>query len=726
MKYSLRKLSVSLSAIISVTAPTQLAMAQTDGQNDEIIVTAQRRAESIQSVPVAVTAFDESNIETKQIRSVLDLGGLVPNAQIVNGTGPANSARLFFRGIGEDDSRNPDPAVGTYVDGIFVGRSIGALIEIADVEQIEVLRGPQGTLYGRNSNGGAIKITSIKPQDETSLSIDGGYGSNGRWLAKAVGNLRLSDKTALRVGGFHRERDAFHTLTPNGELAANAKEVGKQNVTSVRGSLRHHMNSDWTGTLTVDFTKDKSEPIPSSIIAESNSADVVTDADGNIFTIEPVPGSSCSASTPGTFLTVGCFSDFRSDVESFGATLNVEGKLGGLDVVSLTGYRTLKDDLSTHISFPYTQVTDQKQFSQEITVSSNSEGPFNLVGGMFYYNEDVTLDSVFILRHITTTNTDSIALFAQGTFDISEKLSAVGGLRYTNENRDFTGEQNTVTAATDPVTGTVETDNVNYTAKLEYQAMDTVFAYGSIASGFKTPGFSADCFRAVACFRNVNEEKVTTYEAGIRTDLADNRFRVNATYFYSDYADLQINATVPGLGFSRTNAANARIQGLEIESTFRPTSNLELFGNIGWLDAEYVDLTLQQAGILTASGASCAEGMVTVACAVGLDMKNAPEFKSNAGFLWIRDLNDGEFTFGADASYEEESFALVANNPGSIVEPGVRVNSRIGFTPKNGNWNVSLWVKNLTDKTYYQATVGANQVYAAAPRTLGIDFGINF
>ena len=123
---------------------------------------------------------------------------------------------------------------------------------------------------------------------------------------------------------------------------------------------------------------------------------------------------------------------------------------------------------------------------------------------MFYYNEDVTLDSVFILRHITTTNTDSIALFAQGTFDISEKLSAVGGLRYTNENRDFTGEQNTVTAATDPVTGTVETDNVTYTAKLEYQAMDTVFAYGSIASGFKTPGFSADCFRAVACFRNVN------------------------------------------------------------------------------------------------------------------------------------------------------------------------------------------------------------------------------
>ena len=115
-----------------------------------------------------------------------------------------------------------------------------------------------------------------------------------------------------------------------------------------------------------------------------------------------------------------------------------------------------------------------------------------------------------------------------------------------------------------------------------------------------------------------------------------------------------------------------------------------------------------------------------MACAVGLDMKNAPEFKSNAGFLWIRDVNDGEFTFGADASYEEESFALVANNPGSIVEPGVRVNSRIGFTPKNGNWNVSLWVKNLTDKTYYQATVGANQVYAAAPRTLGIDFGINF
>ena len=171
------------------------------GELEEIIVTAERRAESIQSVSVAVSAIDSAAIESRSIGNLLDVGRHVPNAVIVNGTGPANSSRIFIRGIGEDDSRNPDPAVGTYLDGVFLGRTIGGLLEAVDIAQIEVLRGPQGTMFGRNSNGGAVRVFSVGPQDEDSMSLTAGLGSDGRKMAKAVLNFQVSDDTAVRIAG---------------------------------------------------------------------------------------------------------------------------------------------------------------------------------------------------------------------------------------------------------------------------------------------------------------------------------------------------------------------------------------------------------------------------------------------------------------------------------------------------------------------------------------------
>ena len=265
---------------------------------EEVIVTAERRAESIQSVAVAVTAIDMASIESKSIGNILDVGRHVPNAVIINGTGPANSSRIYFRGIGEDDSRNPDPAVGTYLDGIFIGRTIGGLLDVADVAQIEVLRGPQGTMFGRNSNGGAIRVITVSPQDENTLSLTGGVGSDGRKMIKAVGNLAISEDTAFRVAILDKQRDGFSTVTPNGDLAANARDgVGSKDISVLRASLRHNFNENWTGTFTVDQVKDKSDPVPSSYITSSNDASVVTDRDQNIFTTEPAPGVTCSSFT---------------------------------------------------------------------------------------------------------------------------------------------------------------------------------------------------------------------------------------------------------------------------------------------------------------------------------------------------------------------------------------------------------------------------------------------
>lgn len=691
---------------------------------EEVIVTAERRAESIQSVAVAVTAIDIASIESKSIGNILDIGRYVPNAVIINGTGPANSSRIYFRGIGEDDSRNPDPAVGTYLDGIFIGRTIGGLLDVADVAQIEVLRGPQGTMFGRNSNGGAIRVITVSPQDENTLSLTGGLGSDGRKMVKVVGNLAISEDTAFRVAVLDKQRDGFSTVTPNGDLASNARDgVGDKDISVFRASLRHNFNENWTGTLTMDQVKDKSDPVPSSYITSSVDASVVTDRDQNIFTTEPAPGVTCSSFTPAIFLSVGCFTDYHSDVEISGTSLKIEGSLGDYDFVSLTGHRTLEDDASMFVSYPYTQVTDQEQLSQELTISSNFDGAFNYIAGVYYWDEDVDFDSTFIFRHVSVTETESLAVFAQGSFEMTDQLTLVGGMRYTDETRDFSGTNMAFGLSN---SDSIDMQNKTYTVKLEYQANDDMFMYLSAATGYKTPGFSPDCFSGTSCFLPVAEEEVSSFEAGIRSDLLDDRLRLNATFFYSKYDDLQVGATVPGLGFTRFNLNSATVQGLELEAVFKPTENLEIFGNVGTNDGKYDGLTQLQADTISVAGATCPGGIATIQCGEAKKMKNAPEFQANLGFLWRANLTSGEITLGGDIAFEDESYSLVSNNPGSLIDHDPLINARMSYAPHEGNWSMALWGKNLTDQEYWKATTSPNKAYPAAPLTWGIDFRVNF
>ena len=742
MQYrSLKRAGVSIGAIASALGaaalPTGAALAQTAGADqaggrDTITVTAQRREESLQDVPVAISAFGEEDLENRQIRDVLDLQGKIPNAFISNGTGTANSARIFFRGVGEDESRGAiDPAVGIYVDGVYLGRTVGSLLDVVDVERIEVLRGPQGTLYGRNTNGGAIKLISKQPQPENSLDIGAGFGSDSRLQFRGVGNLAFTDQTAARFAILYKERDGFHELIPNGDLADNAREVGREEVLSMRGSIRHEFTESWSAMVAVDYTNDKSDPNPSSIIAESDDPSVVTDADGDIFTIEPQPGVVCSSATPPNFLPVGCFSDFSSDIDIFGASLNLNGQIGVFDVASITAYRSMEDNLSTIVGFPLQQNTDQDQFSQEITLSSNFAGPFNFVSGLYFYTEDATLDSTFISDFLVDVETQSFAVFTQGDLDVTDSLTLTAGVRYTTEERDFFGENESNAASATPFspnsrTETIDSDNVNFTVKLNYAFTDDVSVYASFANGFKTPGFSPDCFGPTACFLPVEEEQLDSFEVGLRSEFFDNRVRFNATYFYNDYQDLQLSGTVPDLGFTRFNVDKAKIQGVEVEANFYPTEYLELFGNFGFLDAEYDSVTEQQAGAITNQGASCPGGVATIECALGLELKNAPEFKVNAGFLATLPALRGEFTLGGDMAYEDESFALLANNPGSLVDPGVTFNARLAYRPDRGPWSIAFWGQNLGDREYFRAATAPNQVFAMPPRTWGVDLNVSF
>lgn len=730
MKKALRNNTGLSSFGIALGALAMLAMpSAAQAQIDEIVTTAQRRSQSTQDVPVAVTVLGTDDLEVKQISDSLDIQNFVPNLNIGTNTGTANAARIFLRGIGEDESRGAvEPAVGTYIDGVYIGRLVGSLLDLVDLEQIEVLRGPQGTLYGRNSNGGAIKITTIKPQDENGFSGKFTYGNNNRIDVKGMANLAVSDTTAIRVSGLYKTRDGFFDIIPNGAAAAEGSEnVGDIDTLAFRGSISQDIG-DWNILLTADYTDDDSDPTPSSIIPG-------LDADNDVFTVEPggtcaTPGATAPAGPFQFTRPVGCFNGFSNETISQGISGTITGEFAGHTVQSITAFRKLDDDLSSHIGFPFAQETDQEQFSQEVTFSSNLDGAFNYVVGAFYFREDLNLDSAFVFPFRVAADTKSFSVFGQGSFDISDRATLTGGLRYTDESREFAGINFTsgLNSAADN-----DISNVSYTAKIDYDVTDNVLAYASYSTGFKGSGFSPDCFSPTACFLPVEEEEVDTIEFGFKSQIWDNRLQFNGTYFNNNYDNLQIGATVPGLGFTRFNVDKTKIQGLEFDLRFKPTERFELTANLGLLDGEYDELTEQQAGGLSNNSAGCPgttvlTGQALIDCALDLELKNAPDYKANIAAIYTHPFASGDLSISGDISFEDDSFSLVANNPRSaFVDIPTLINARIAYRPDDSFWNVALWAKNLTDEEYWRAgTATANAVYASEPATYGVDIGFNF
>lgn len=705
------------------------AIAQDSDGEDEarrlgpVTVTAQRVEENLQDTPVAVTALSTEQIEDKQVLNIRDLTAQVPNINIATNTGTASAARIFLRGVGEDESRGAvDQAVGIYVDGVYIGRSVGSLFDVVDLESIEVLRGPQGTLYGRNTIGGAIKLNSVRPQFENSGKINATFGNYDRKEFKATGNVQIGERTAARVTAMSRQRDGFHDLRPNGAQAAAAEEgVGELDTLAIRASLYHEFNDVWSVLFAADITEDKSDPIPDSIAPGS-------DADNDIFTIEPAPGTTCPA---GGLLPLGCFSDYSSDLTSRGISARVEGAFGNLDFTSITAYRELEDELSTRIGFPYSQMTDQDQFSQEFTIGQSGQGALDWIAGVYFFQEDLQLDTTFIFPFSIDSSTDSIAVFGQGTFAVNDQLSLTAGVRATNDEKDFDGTGPFGFARMD----SQEFDNVSYTIGADYRFNDSVLGYAKYSTGFKSGGWSPDAFGATAIFLPVEEETLDSFEIGVKSEWYDS-LRINAAAFFNQYEGLQIGASVPGLGFTRFNVDETEIAGLEVEAVWQITDNFQLNGNAGFLDAEYTSLTGDQArGLVNnlinpVSGCAGVDPSVdaeVIPCALGLDLKNAPSYKTTLGALYTTPFHKGELILTGDVAFEDESWSLVANAPAHArIDFDAIVNGRIKYQDDRG-WSVALFGRNLSDVEYYRASSAtAITTYASPPLEYGIEIGAEF
>ena len=735
----------AISAICAMTLVLGVAPLPTWAQSqglelEEVVVTAQRREENLQDVPAAITALTTDDLALRQVTNVLDLQASAPNITFSRNTGTSSGARLFMRGIGEDESRaTVEPAVSMYVDDVYVGRQIGALYELVDLERVEVLRGPQGTLYGRNSNGGAIRLISAKPNfDESSYKLKLTAGDNGRADGILSGNIALSDNTAVRFSVMNRKRDGLFTTThvpgdtDDDPPAVRAEEVGEWDVTAYRVAALWQPADNLDVLLSFDRVEDDSDPLPPS---------------------KPGLGDAIFTLAGGGHNT----NRYSASVEQQGLSLDINWDLGDFTLRSLTATRELEDELHTVIGANYDQKTDQEQISQEFQLSSNGDGPFNWVAGVFFYDEDIALDYTFFGDMFRLqVDTSAWAVFGQGSYDLGERTRLTFGARYTDEEKDFDGENQSECRSTedvrDPDCKRMRLDTRGFTntdvkLAINYDMSDDVTLYASYTTGFKSGAWSPDAFRAFgfdpeykAVFLPVNEEEIKTYEVGLRSNVWDNRLRLNITLFDNEYTNLQLSGTVGQGLFTRFNVPEASTSGAELELTALLTQAWTVDFNIGYLEAGYDELSYRSAvGISNPANPpsdgpidDSADGILRsniIAGATGFSLKNAPRWTSGLSSTFRTSAAAGmPMAFTVDFAYQTDSFNVIANVPGIKREEAIITNLRFAIGGPEDLWAVALWVKNLDNQIYHATGVsgGGGQVYASEPRTLGVDLTLRF
>lgn len=702
-------------------APVETAM---QAENDtgagvtDIVVTAQRRDERLQDVPIAVTALSETALQNLQASDVGDLEGSVPNLTIHEGD--ASNAVVYVRGVGQIDSLAfADPGVGIYIDDVYLGRAQGAFLSVYDVDRIEVLRGPQGTLYGRNTIGGAVKFVSSPLTNDLHYRAEATYGNYDELELKgSVGGALIDDVLLAKAAISYSRRDGYS------DNAFDGSDDGDKNQLAGRLALEFRPGSDVRFRLNVDASRDR--PDHSRTPARATA----------------VFGYPATLDNP---FKVNANFNGLSDLDTFGASLTGEWDVSdALTLKSISAYREL--DYATELDLDATPLAifgtyvdeQQHQYSQEIQLNYSSDR-FNGVAGVYYFDEkDVTISGIFgpVIEFISASLNDqhnrSVAFYGQGSYELTDKLSLTGGMRYTYEKKNFFRTQEFF-AATAPYpvpygTGAevtrIDTDHSwdAFTPKvgIDYKVNDDVLAYASVSRGFKSGGFDGRANNDAGAVP-YDPETLWAYEVGVKSTLLDRKLIANLAVFWNDYKDLQLSSfTADDNGdFTAlfTNAGAATIRGAELELQARPVPALNLNLTVGYLDAHYDEYIGDE-------GADLSDER---------ELVNAPKWSTRLGATYVFDLGgSGDLTAGADVSYRSKTYPTVSSSEVLAQDKYALVDAFLRWSDKDDHFYVQAGVKNLTDKRYREQgfdlsdSLGYQLAYYGAPRTYRLTVGTRF
>jgi len=725
-------------AVAAVLPAPVLAQEAGVASLQEIVVTAQRREESLQDVPVAVSAFSEETMERIQATDSTGLQGIVPNLNIVQGRGSSNATNIYIRGIGQPDALQTfDPAVGFYVDDVYFSRIRGTQLELYDIERIEVLRGPQGTLYGKNTIGGALRVITKRPGQQFEGLAQATIGDYDQVEGRLSLSGPLSDTFAGGVSVLRAKRGGYVTNPDTNE------EYNDRDVSAARVALAWDPSDNVTVDWTADYSKEDNAMVlgqPLNTLTTLFGVPILVlpaEVPKFDFTATPTPGlpNSTKLTHQGTSL------DITWDVSD------------ALTLRSITAYRKL--EYTDYIDIDATVLetgdvlvdVDQDQTSQEFQVNWGSGG-WNVVGGLFYMKEDITSHQeayaddfltgpggfTFLRTIDDALDNTSWAAYANVSYALTERLNLGAGVRYTDETKDYDRSTSTFSnfpgLTQDPAFAFTIKDTWTDTSpmvSLDFQASDNVMVYGRVAQGFKSGGFNG---RA----NNPGEqapydpEEVISYEIGLKSDWPESALRANLAFFYNDYTAFQARVsgttTDPGTGLPSPeltvlNAGSLDIYGAELELSYQPSTALLLDAQVGYLDAEYGEFDDVRFTDFDGSRAFQEPAF-------------SPELTARLGAAYEWSLAEhGSLRLAGSAKFRSRMALSVDNTPvnsdveidGLFQDDYWVYDASLMWTLADGRLSVALNGRNLSDEVYrtdgqeFSSVGNIRTAYYGAPRT---------
>ncbi|MFN3238697.1 MAG: TonB-dependent receptor, partial [Pseudomonadales bacterium] len=700
---------VWLCLLVLALLPTD-SKAQTERVLEEVIVTAQKREQSIKEVPVSMSVLDEEQLKIKGFSRLDDIAFGAANLAITNPSG-SRAVQFTMRGItGQTFFAGAESGVGVFVDGVYLNNPPAQNFDLLDVERIEVLRGPQGTLYGKNTIAGAINVITRKPDEETRVSLLGEIGSDDHRRLRAAASGQLSENVFAAIGLGKHERDGFQDNT------FNRSQFDDADSWNIKSALRFVPSDQLEINLAADYMEE----------------DIVPAA------LDVTPDDRKSAHNRASF----------EEREVKGVSLTVDYDLtDGLALTSITSWRDYDtqrandDDGTTTDAYFTLGEQDTSQRSQELRITSNNDSKLQWLAGLYYLEADlnersnnnlfpdplftllngISCTDLFTLNflslgfppdqaaasaaalcadtvadHIVSHDSETAAVFGQISYDFTDRLRLTAGLRSSWEDKEFRIRQPGPGGALFLLPGVDSTFDRDNTAidpmiSLGY-ATDASNYYATISRGSKSGGFNTGAVGDASQLADVefDEETLVNYELGLKTTLLDGRLDLNAALFLMDYEDLQvfrIEANAQGIPVSRiTNVAEASSRGVELDFLYRPIDSLAIQGSVGYLRARYDDYS--QCGQDSAGNLlDCTDNHLT----------NAPERTSSLNVTYTRPVGSRfQLLLNAEWSYRGDVYYDVFNSDGAFQSAFSVFNANIVLSEVSDRWSVSLWGRNIT------------------------------
>lgn len=704
--------------------------AAAESSGADIIVTAQRREQRLQDVPVSVAAFSGDAIREMAATTISDVITKVPGVRIQAPAGNAGFPVFNIRGVTVlDFTYTNEASVALYADDVYLGNPAFATLQLFDLERVEVLRGPQGTLYGRNATGGLVQYVSRSPTDTFEMNVMAQYASFNDMTAEVAVSGPLAEGVRARIAGRINSSEGWQTnLITRTHLASVDYSV------AVRGMLEVDLAPTVELTLNGHYSHTEGSEdgralfgarVPGSPAVRCATADILASRCANqAGFIDPDPDPRRVYSE---------LSKIPYELEAAGGWAKLEADLGFASLTSVTSYEwgTKFDAIDTDAShnsvtnFETRYYISHKQLSQELRLAGDT-GPLNWQVGAYYYG-DKRFFTAALPRLRTGTWSDqkirSYAGFGDVTWAVTDSVNLNGGIRYTSDRKNLID----LVAVLDPVTGTrggtprfrfsdiLKTNKVTWRLGADWHVTPDHMLYVSAATGFKSGGYNTGFVSALSGVGPVSPETITTYEAGFKTSWLDRALTVNGSIFHSDYKGIQASASVPCTVLPCAaptinvylNIGDAKIDGGELEVQARPTS----------------DLTITLAGALNYNKVSAAPTVLIGGVPLdGKRLANTPRFSGNAGFAWEPSLGNGNAILAADVNYATSVFFRPENTPLAVQKAYALVNARIGWK-SDDDLRIELFATNLTNEEYFVSLTDLGEEVAGTwgrPRQYGI------